>query len=837
MSLLLARFDFEYPGRLVWLVVLLVIAYFAFRSSASAPLRRRVASFMTRSLIVTLLVVAFAGLLYRYQTDQRFVIFAVDTSHSVGGEGRQAADRFLKTALEHQGPHKVAFLPFADQPGKLQTTPDIKTDGSNAGASDPGAAVQFGAAAISGDYVPLVVLLSDGNETRGDLAKAALGANVPICVVPLKSFAAPEVCLTELAAPVQVMPGATIPVEVSLRSNTEGTATLELVRGTELVQKADVALRSGDNSRPFQIPAGSEPTVRLTAKVSASHDTFRENNQRRAAVTIGRALRVLLVDSEPQASQGFRQLLANSGVVVATRSPDQLPADVNALSSADLVILSDVAPASLPAPKQEALHRYVRDLGGGLIVLGGDKTFGGAAFRDTVLERMSPVTAAEAAEAKQTVLAMVLVIDRSKSMDDERRIDLAKVAAKESVRILEPYDKAGVMAFSDDAEWIAELAPVSNKTELLARIDALQTYGQTQMYEAIERAVLALEQTVADRRHMILLTDGVPAPGDFREIAHRMADDGITLSTVSISKGAEQAMLQEMARIAGGRHNHCNDPAEVPKILVRETRAAASEEELQPFRPFALRSLPGLDIASAPPLLGFARTNPRSEAEPLLFAVAGHPLLSWRRYGAGITVAFTSDVKDRWARQWQSWSGFGPFWKRLIDHATRPPKESNLKVDLRRVRDAVTITADLVDDEGKFVNDARMTATVTADGGNPATLALEQTAAGRYQASFAADSPGEYAVRVATESGSGGSEQQDRTIYVDYSDELRLDPTNEGLLRNVAAASGGLYDPEPAAIFASDGRAVERVCSLATWLLLAAILLFVGDVAVRRVRF
>ena len=68
---------------------------------------------------------------------------------------------------------------------------------------------------------------------------------------------------------------------------------------------------------------------------------------------------------------------------------------------------------------------------------------------------------------------MVLVIDRSQSMEEDRRLDLAKEAAKQSVRVLEAYDKAGVIAFSDDAQWIAGLAPVADKADLLKRIDTL----------------------------------------------------------------------------------------------------------------------------------------------------------------------------------------------------------------------------------------------------------------------------------------------------------------------------------------------------------------------------
>jgi hypothetical protein len=132
----------------------------------------------------------------------------------------------------------------------------------------------------------------------------------------------------------------------------------------------------------------------------------------------------------------------------------------------------------LNAAQLEAIGRYVHDLGSGLMVVGGEKTFGDAVFHDTPLERLLPVTAAAAAtETERSVLAMVLIIDRSGSMEQDRRLDLAKEAAQQSVRVLDAHDKAGVIAFSDDAEWIAPLATVADKADLLQRIATLTAYG------------------------------------------------------------------------------------------------------------------------------------------------------------------------------------------------------------------------------------------------------------------------------------------------------------------------------------------------------------------------
>jgi len=497
-----------------------------------------------------------------------------------------------------------------------------------------------------------------------------------------------------------------------------------------------------------------------------------------------------------------------------------------------------VKPGQFPADMAATLDRYVKELGGGLIMLGGDATFGEASYRDTKLEGMMPVEAFAEVEAQKMVLAMALVIDTSGSMEEEQRMDLAKQAAKQSIGLLEPHDKVGVMAFSDVATWVAEIAPCTDKPDLMQRIDTLEPAGQTNMYGAVQRAFLALEQTDADRRHMILVTDGIPAPGDYCKIAREMADAGITLSTVSISPGAEQDLLKKMARIAGDerRHRHCDDPADVPRILVQETQAAASEAGLHNIKPFVLRSLPGLDVRSAPELAGHVSTGLKPGAEPLLMAGAA-PLLTWWRYGAGVPVAFTSDAKNRWGRRWQSWSGYGAFWKRLVRHAARSPKPSNMSMQIRRNRGRAVVTLDVRDEERKFVDHAGVSAVVTRPDEQPITLDAIQVAPGRYETSFAADELGRYTVEAVLQDDSESERGEKQAFFVDYPDEMLFKPTNHTLLRSVAAATGGAYDPEPESIFAPDGRTVERITPLWCWLVLAAMILFVVDVGLRRLRF
>ena len=835
MLTLFGKIELEYPAMLCFLAVLPVIGYFAYRTGVTSTKGQRWGSVVCRSLIVVLLVVAFAGTSYRWKSEQRFVIFATDISRSVSGESREAAKQFITEALEHRDEHQSAFFSFAGLPGDLGPEETAGAEGLDELVSDPASAVNTALASIPSVFVPQIVLLSDGNETSGDLAKAALASDVPISVLPLKAFPFDEACVTEVIAPAQASRFADTPVEVVVQSNHEDKgASVELSLNGNSAASRQFALSLGENRIRFEVPINAAQDTVIQAKLTAANDTITENNQRRTTVFAAKRVRVLLVDAEPGSAAPLQAVLAGQGFDVTLRGPGQLNAADDSLAAYDLVILSDVQPNSLAADQLDALDRYVGELGGGLTVLGGEKTFGEADYRGSVLERMLPVKAVEMVETKKTVMAMMLVIDRSGSMVEERRMDLAKQAAKLSVGVLNPHDKAGVMAFSDFPKWVAELAPVSDKSDLLRRIDTLQPGGQTNMFQAVERAFLALEQTIADRRHMILLTDGIPAPGDYCKIAGKMAAAGVTLSTVSISRGAEQDLLKKMANIVGGRHRHCDDPADVPNILVQETRAATSEGGLRDFRPFVLRSLPGLNVAEAPPLGGYVPTSPKQDAEPLLMA-GPDPLRTWWRYGAGVTVAFTSDAKDRWAKRWLAWPGYTDFWKRLVRHAARRPGPSPLDVRMRRSRGNIAVTLDAVNEDLTYANTAQVSIELVKPRQEP--LNVRQIAPGRHQAQITIESDGEYQVEASFEAGSQESFRERRSMFIDYPDELNLKTTNEALLKSVAAATGGTYAPKPADMFTPDGRTVDQRTSLWFWLVLAATLLLVVDVGLRRLRF
>ena len=72
------------------------------------------------------------------------------------------------------------------------------------------------------------------------------------------------------------------------------------------------------------------------------------------------------------------------------------------------------------------------------------------------------------------------------------------------------------------------------------------------------------------------------------------------------------------------------------------------------------------------------------------------------------------------------------------------------------------------------------------------------------------------------------------SITAGYPDELILQDTNTEALQAIASATGGKFDPTPADLFAVDDRTVERLTPLWMYFLIAALLIFVGDIGIRR---
>ncbi len=842
MSDLFVQLELTRPWLLAGLAVLPLLVYYFYRSLVDFARWQRVLSLVCRSLIVVLLVAALAGLTLLLPTTRQFVVFAIDASLSVGDESRAAAAEFLRHCQEQVGDNRAAFLPFAEEPGPIRPVfgpESLKLDGKDRGTS-LAAAVEVAIAAIPPFYLPHVVLVTDGNQTEGDVLQTALGAGVPISVKPLATRADPEVQVSDVVVPAQVRIGEPFHVEVVIDSNHEGEGAVEIFRGPHKVQAGSQKVGKGENRFRFRQTVEQERLVQFSARVHGFQDTLLDNNMAAGLVFTSGKPRVLLIDRTPKTARDLTWGLEEQDVQVDVRPPEGMPDSLAGLQNYEAVVLSNVPATDLTMRQMDVVRTYVQDLGGGLIMLGGDQSFGLGGYYKTVLEEILPVRSDFEKEREKPSLAMVLIIDKSGSMGG-MKIELAKEAAKSAAELLGPRDQLGVITFDGASYWVSEIQSASGKHAIIDRISTIEAGGGTNMYPAMEDGLQALDTAVAKLKHVILLTDGISAPGDFEGIASQMASARITVSTVAVGQGADQNLLEAIARIGNGRYYFCDDPLSIPQVFAKETiEASKSAINEQPFTPQVVRPsqvLADLDVASAPFLLGYVVTRAKPTSEFILATESGDPLLAWWRYGLGMTVAFTSDAKSRWAAEWLSWPHFGSFWAQVVRHAMRKGEAKGVFVEVSRKGRTAKVTLDAVDPTSRFVNQAETNLTVIQPGLGTQRFPMTQIAPGRYSAQFETPRQGTYHLELSQQNHGKLAFRQTRGLVVGYPDELRLRPTNEPLLRRLCEATGGRYDPAPKAVFDPGDRTTTRAEPLWPYLLMAAATVLLADVALRRIDF
>lgn len=862
-------FELTRPWALAGLLLALpVLGYYFIYSLSDFPARQRRISFVTRVVIVLLLVLSLAGAVYLQTTREQYVVFVVDQSLSVNDKAVEQVDRFLSESLEQLREDQIAFLPFAANAGKMQSqrivfgehpsilgkptdaeskskTTDEPLDSETAKRLRDGTniaeAIETATGFLPPGYVPRLVLLSDGNETVGDAIAAASQSRVPISTVALPTRSDPEVQVSEVKVPAEVREGEPFYVEVIIDSNHDDKGLIEIYRGDHKVVSETKELKEGENRFRFEQSIERERLAAFSVRVSGlREDTLLDNNFETGLVYTSGQPRVLIVESDPNLIRELAYALEDEGIQADIRPPQGMPESLSDLQNYELLVLSNVPATDLTQQQMEVARTYVQELGGGFIMLGGEQSFGLGGYYKSSLEEILPVRSDFEKEQEKPSLAMMLVIDKSGSMDGEK-IEMAKSAARSAVELLGRKDKVGVLAFDGETYVISEMQSANNKGRISDEIARIDAGGGTTMYPAMEMSYEVLMPTSAKLKHVILLTDGISSPGDFEGLAQQMVSSKITVSTVAVGEGSDVALLEEIARVGKGRHYFTTDAAQVPQIFAKETvTASKSAIDEQPFIPQVIRAthaLADIDLDAAPFLLGYVMTKAKPTSEVILATEKGDPLLVWWRYGLGMTVAFTSDAKSRWAAEWLTWPGYGKFWTQVIRQAMRKSEGRGIAVETTRRGKRTSMTVDAVDDLGQFINNAEVELTLIDPHLKRESSLLAQSAPGRYDVEFPTGQSGSYHMEISVKQDGQVVSRQSRGLAIGYSKELRIQKTDHERLKQIARVSGGTYEPSPKEFFKPTAETATRPVPLWPYLVTAALILLILDVALRRIDF
>jgi uncharacterized membrane protein len=831
--------------------------------------RGRVSGWL-RGVLLTLLVFALSGLHLVRPTTTQCTVFVVDVSDSTASQQHQALT-YIRKAIAHKRPGDQAALVAFGAEALLNYAPDDPEAHiekiyalPNTSRTNIAAGIQVAMASFPQDAGKHVVLFTDGNENLGDAvdqANLAFTRDVRISVVPLqRDLSKGEALLRQATSPMRVKEGATFEVVVVAESLRATDGTITLFRNTTPVERRAVRLRPGTTVVTFEeLPdTGGLYRYRAVLDTSPTNDTVPDNNTVETFTRVEGAPHVLVVEGYPGAGRHLATALRAHALRTELRGVDGVPASLAECARYDSLIFADV-PSWVMSPAQMSMIRSaVHDAGLGFAMLGGENSFGAGGYADTPLEQALPVSMKPRAQAHLPTMTLVIVIDISGSMStDEDGVPKIKVAAQAAcaaVELLKPIDNVCVIGFDTNALYVVPMTKADQKPRIVRQIQRLEPGGGGIMTRAaLQEAYQAIRGMNTQIKHVILCADA--ADTEEHEgclgVIRQMRQEQITLSVVGFGhrRDPDVPFHREMAQAGGGLVYLAERMNQLPRFFSRDVMLMSkSLLNEQPFLVHLANSTHPVTrqfrAVTAPPLLGYVTTSKKETptALQLLIAPQGDPVLAVWNYGLGRTLAFTSDATTHWGMLWLDWDHYAVFWAQAVRwlHRQRPPQ--HFQTTVAESQGQITVTVDAITAEGEFRNLLDLSAHIVymekrAGSLHEAvseTISLPQTGPGQYEAVFPARQPGTYLITVEERDGPVSTGRETVSLSIPYSPEYRMLQANTSLMVEIAERARGAFAPPPEAVYTRLRIGARVMRALGPTLLLLLALLFLFDIAVRR---
>lgn len=697
------------------------------------------------------------------------------------------------------------------------------------------------------------VLVTDGWENRGDSTRAIgsiVAARIRLDIfTPPGATSIPNVTMTDLSLPPALEKAEPFALGVTMENLNDApvTGTISVYRDTTLLDTRRVSLPHG--SQRFDFPVRNEAAGLASYSASfkaddAKIDQYLEDDSLKGWVGVGARRKVLILTDRAQ-DANYLQTVAERRGFEPTVVPITLGEWNGKLTGFDAVFLDNV-PASRIAPAdQDGLVSYV-EKGGSLAMVGGDSSFGLGGWQSSPLAKAMPVIM-KPPEHKERTRALVLVIDKSGSMGRSDKLKYAKAAAETVTETLKNTDLVSVIGFDSQPFVVVPLQPLAKSRPYMNQmIDRLVAHGTTYLLPALQEAERMLAGSGAQIQHVVILTDGETGgtPAMYYDLVSRMhREGGATISTIAIGNEANLTLLDSISKFGGGASYQTDSAKNLPELFVQDVRTHGGEITMQEssFKPHTVDPDPVLkDLAGRqlPAIKGYVSTEikPRADLSAYIDRSGNkEPLIASWKYGAGKTLAVTTDASGRWSGPWITSNVFSPVWDRLLGWMTPESTTGEQKFDVELGYQGSRINIrlnDYSDETGK--GPSLLTTVVTRPDGTHVETALSEQVPGEFSGSIDAPAPGTYNISVRAP----GDKSQSfpplaYTVSPAVLAEVPRPAPNYGLLERLASATGGRLNPDVSAV--GLGRPnLEKRKSLSPFIIIAAMIILIGEALVRR---
>lgn len=694
-----------------------------------------------------------------------------------------------------------------------------------------------------------LVVLTDGKETKGDIGRmipAVKASGAEVLTLMYEDEAIQDAYIEQVTLPSYLHPGDKYSVHITVESNYDTDAVLELYHGSSHTGTQAVHLNKGSNHFVLQEQVSNEAEGNamedLRVQVKAEGDGCEENDSYNAFSVVESPPKVLVISDRNTDVTNFTGLLRAAGCDYSTVSAFNAPTTIQDMLTYKSIILVDTYIDDLPGGFLDNLEAYVKDYGCGFVCCGGEDSFALGGYRDTVIETVLPVDMELRNMNEAPSMAMVMVVDHSGSMMSEANgqggtnLDVAIKAVNVAVDNLRDKDYVGVLTFDDGYTWQVELTTADERQAIKDSVKKIEAGGGTTIKPALFEAYDKISKSDAAVKHVILLTDGMGETTNYQDVINAFSNSGITLSTVAVGEGADTNLLENLADECGGRYYYSDLSSDIPKIFAREVFLGGDSFLQNGNFPLTVRTghelTRELFVQGWPYVYGYVAATPKSASSSVI-AVAGKedPILTVWQYGLGRTVAWNSDVTGEWSGAFEGKEDYAQLWKRIVDYSAGNADMGEDRVNVVTA-DGVT---EIMYEARDYGTETEIIATVVGPDKEASEVKLFATAPGKYKGQLPTGQNGMYHLNVRRQENGEISNYMITATAVQFSDEYKFDVDTKKYMDFITAC--GKVVSEEDYLWNRITTDTKGKRSITNFLIGLGILLFLADVAFRRLQY
>lgn len=874
--------NFDNPWLLLLAIPLILLTVIPFIIAIRKENRQKsaVISLVLHICMVTLVTLAAAGAMITTILTKTTVYVVADVSYSSERE-LDLIDEYIDD-LEDNLPKNASLgvVCFAKgepvilyKPGEEERS--VKEAVLNKEATDIVGALEYTSNLFEDDVIKKIVLITDGKSTdtasRGKLIatmesleqkKISLDA---IFVDSNISDEEKEIQISDAERVDRTYVGVEGEAKVLLQSNYEGGAVVTLkvkAPGSDEYVAQPYKVESvtyGYNMITLPLLADLAGTYDYMVEVEGENDICLENNTLYFSQEVDASLDLLVVSSNQADIDAletyYKDKATINSVYVAPGKPvKDLPYTVEQLSKYDEIIISNLDIRNLPNVTSflSSLEIVVSQLGKTLTTMG-DLSIQNK--DDGTLGALSDMLPLNYGNSNADPKVYTLVLDTSHSMNQAFKFRATKDSAKSLLSLLSDEDVVCVIAFSQDSRVIQSPVRLGDKrNEINELIENLEPSQGTFLGESLKLAYNAIKDYKASEKQVMLISDGKTNGNDVdaREIAKLMKIYNIVVSTINVACQDEAPinLLADIAKITKGKSYFLASPEEAGDFIFAEVADDVTESIIEADTPVHIEEIHDKlllgkktdvdDILYVPNIQGYVQTKSKVDATVVLSvdyvkdsATVRVPLYSYREYGNGKVATFTTSPSGKWLSSWDDSFKAQFFGNMLNSHL--PSTKISYPLDIKTSFDGAYFRLEVAPVSVRI--DGKATLTVTLPSGQVLEAVELPFDSQKFNYSIRAEETGKYSFLVNysyDENKEGINAEVARTVsyYPEYDMFVTFTPSPLHSFVDGQVVNGKGLEIENN----REDLAIYEY-SFKIPFLIAAMVIFVADVAIRVLRF